>query len=241
MEGINFPTEVVEIPSKGRVYPSSHTLSKGEVNMKLGTTKEEDILTNENYINKGIVLDKLLESMIVEDIDIKSIHPGDKVALLVAARILLYGSKYKFKKGEKVLEADLSKIENKPFNVETDENGYAKYTLSRSENEILFKYLTEGDVEKVENEIKLNKKLNAAKPREVSTLLKHTIVEINGDKDKNNIKSFVDNGLLSMESRELREFIKDTEPNVDLVQEIDGEEVNIPIGLGFFWPDLLKI
>ena len=30
--------------------------------MKYMTAKEEDILTNTNYITKGIVLDKLLES-----------------------------------------------------------------------------------------------------------------------------------------------------------------------------------
>ena len=62
---LNIPTEIVELPSKGLIYPPSSPLSKGEVEMKYMTAKEEDILTNQNYINKGTVLDELIKSLIV--------------------------------------------------------------------------------------------------------------------------------------------------------------------------------
>ena len=52
-----FPTEEVTLPSKGLLYPEGHPLKSGKIEMKYMTAKEEDILTNQNYIAKGIVLD----------------------------------------------------------------------------------------------------------------------------------------------------------------------------------------
>ena len=60
----SFPTEVIELPSKGLLYPESNPLSSGKLEMKYMTAKEEDILSNQSYIQKGTVLDKLLESLI---------------------------------------------------------------------------------------------------------------------------------------------------------------------------------
>jgi len=86
-----FPTEIVELPSKGLVYPQDNPLSSGKIEMKYMTAKEEDILTNQSYIQNGTVLDKLLQSLIVSKIDYKDLIVGDKNALLIAARILGYG------------------------------------------------------------------------------------------------------------------------------------------------------
>ena len=83
-----FPTEVVELPSKGLIYPKDNPLSSGKIEMKYMTAREEDILTNQNYIQKGIVLDKLLESLIVSKVNYKDIIIGDKNALLIASRVL---------------------------------------------------------------------------------------------------------------------------------------------------------
>ena len=55
-----FPTETIELPSKGLVYPQDNPLSSGKIEMKYMTAREEDIITNQNYISKGIVVDKLL-------------------------------------------------------------------------------------------------------------------------------------------------------------------------------------
>ena len=87
-----FPTEVIDLPSKGLVYPKEHPLSSGNVEIKYMTAKEEDILTSPNLIEKGIVLDKLLESIIVtEGVKLEDFVVGDKNTLLVSARILGYG------------------------------------------------------------------------------------------------------------------------------------------------------
>ena len=69
MSEFKMPTEVVELPSKGLLYPKSSPLSSGTIEMKYMTAKEEDILTNQSYIQKGTVLDKLLQSLIVSNID----------------------------------------------------------------------------------------------------------------------------------------------------------------------------
>ena len=46
----NFPTEMVNLPSKGKLYPKTSPLSKGEIELKYMTAKEEDILSNQAYI-----------------------------------------------------------------------------------------------------------------------------------------------------------------------------------------------
>ena len=87
-----FPTEEVTLPSKGLLYPEGSPLRSGKVSMKYMTAREEDILTNQNYIKNGTVIDKLLESLLVnKNIDLKDLLVGDKNAILVAARILGYG------------------------------------------------------------------------------------------------------------------------------------------------------
>ena len=105
-----FPTEHVELPSKGLLYPEGHPLSSGVVEMKYMTAKEEDILTNLNYVKQGIVIDKLLQSLIVTEFDYSDLLIGDKNAIMVAARVLGYGKDYPFTyEGEEIV-VDLSEL-----------------------------------------------------------------------------------------------------------------------------------
>ena len=98
MAEFKFPTEEVELPSKGLFYPKDHPLSSGKIEIKYMTAKEEDILSNQSYITKGIVLDKLLDSVIInKDIKHRDLVVGDKNAVLIATRILGYGKEYNFK------------------------------------------------------------------------------------------------------------------------------------------------
>ena len=71
-----FPTEEVELPSKGLLYPKDSALASGKVTMKYMTAREEDILTNQNYIQNGTVIDKLLQSLIVTPIGISTPPSG---------------------------------------------------------------------------------------------------------------------------------------------------------------------
>ena len=238
---LKFPTEIIDLPSKGLVYPKESLLSEGKVEMKYMTARSEDILTNQSYIEKGIVLDKLLEDLIVTKINIKDLIVGDKNALLIAARVLGYGKEYKFTiKGEEHT-VDLSTLENKEFDTTPGTNEFS-FTLPHSGNEITYKILTGHDESLINQELKGLKKLNKNASPELSTRLKYIITSVGGNREVKSIREFVDNYLLARDSRSLREHIKQNQPDVNLTMQVElnsGEEdVEIPINLNFFWPDL---
>ncbi len=92
MADYKFPTEMVELPSKGYFYADGHPLSSGKVEVKYMTAKEEDILTSANLVKKGIVIDRLLDSLILTpNVRGDDLLIGDKNAIMVAARIFGYG------------------------------------------------------------------------------------------------------------------------------------------------------
>ena len=95
MAEYKFPTEIVELPSKGHFYSEGHPLSSGRVEIKYMTAREEDILTSQNLIKQGTVIDKLLEALIVDkSIKLDDLLLGDKNAIMLASRILAYGKDY---------------------------------------------------------------------------------------------------------------------------------------------------
>jgi hypothetical protein len=240
-EKFKFPTEVVELPSKGLLYPENSPLASGKVEMKYMTAKEEDILTNQSYITKGNVLDKLLESLIVDKtIDVKDLIVGDKNALFVAARILGYGKDYSFTYGGKEITIDLSEIDNKPFDESSITKGVNEFsfTLPHSKNTVTYKILNGHDERNIDKEIEGLKKISKDVSPELSTRLKYIITSVENDRDTKTIRNFVDNYLLAKDSRALREHIKNNQPDVNLTFTTDsGEEVAVPIGISFFWPD----
>ena len=244
-----FPTEVVELPSKGLIYPKDNPLSSGKVEMKYMTAKEEDILTNQNYIAKGTVLDKLLESLLVSKINYNDLIVGDKNALLIAARVLGYGKEYSFraysKKNNQIEDftIDLTTLKDKnldPKNLKEEGVNEFEFTLPHSKSSLTYKLLTHSDEKSIEKEIQGLKKINKDSNPESTTRLKYIITSVDGDREKKTIREFVDTYLLARDSRSLREEIKKIAPDVELIywNEEDVEEgINIPIDISFFWPD----
>lgn len=238
------PTETVELPSKGLLYPEEHVLSGGVIEMKYMTAKEEDILTNQNYIKNGTVIDKLLQSLIITPVNYDDILIGDKNAIMVAARILSYGKDYDFDLGNGKQTVDLSSFQAK----ELDETLYTKgqnefsFTLPHTDNLITFKLLTHGDEKKIEQEVKGLQKINKDNITEATTRLKYMITSINGSTEKKDVREFVDYGLLARDARALREEYARVSPDIDLTYtytDLDGadREAALPITLSFFWPD----
>lgn len=240
-------TEVIDLPSRGLIYPLDNPLSSGTIEMKYMGSREEDILTNQNYIKQGIALDKLLESLIISKININDIVAGDKNALLIASRILGYGKDYTFKSfdsnGRYIDKTiDLTTLEDKELNpkdlLEERKNEF-KFDLPNSGIQVTFRLLTHGDEKNIDKEIEGIKKVFPDKaPPELSTRLKYIITSVDGDRDTATIRDFVDNGLLVKDSRELRAEIKRVSPDVHLVYKEEGEVEGtpIPINLNFFWP-----
>ena len=242
MSDFKFPTEEVELPSKGLLYPESNPLSSGKVELKYMTAREEDILSNQSYIQKGIVLDKLLRSLIVnKDINIDDLVTGDKNAIFIASRILGYGKDYNVSIKDIEYTLDLTKLENKDFDESflTKGTNLFSYTMESTGTVIEYKILTGRDEKTVDREIEALKKINKDSSTGITSRLKQMIVSVDGKAERKDINNFVDNYLLARDSRALREHIKNTQPDVDMNYILDnGEEVAIPIGLNFFWPEL---
>jgi len=256
-----FPTEIIELPSNGLVYPKDNPLSSGKVELKYMTAKEEDILTTQSYIKDGSVLDRLFQSLIVSNGDglpIKYVDlvVGDKNAIMVASRILGYGKEYNVEVtdpfgGEKQKETiDLTQFENKEYDgsnqIELHKNEF-EFELPQSKRLITFQLLTESKERKVKHELeavkKQSKKMGDVTSKELTTRLKNMIVSVDGDSDKNVINRFVDNELFAIDSKALRSYIKEIGPDIDLTWEFisdetgERKEMSMPMGTNFFWPE----
>jgi hypothetical protein len=242
MSEFKLPTETIELPSKGLLYPEDSELAKGVIEMKYMTAKEEDILTNQSYISNGTVLDKLMKSLIVSKINYDDLLIGDKNAIMVASRILGYGNEYTFNYGGEEHTVDLTALDNKQL----DEKLFAsrtnefEFVLPKSKNTVTFKLLTHKDEQEINRELEGLKKINKDSSPELSTRLKYMIISINGERDRKIVREFVDGFLLAQDSRALREYVREIQPDVDLTFFPNGSNtrVSLPIGLKFFWPDL---
>ena len=256
-----FPTEIIELPSKGLIYPKDNPLSSGKIELKYMTAKEEDILTTQSYIKDGTVLDRLFQALIIsngEGLPIKYVDlvVGDKNAIMVASRILGYGKEYNVEvtdpfSGEKQKESiDLTQFENKEYDgskqTELHKNEF-EFELPQSKRIITFQLLTESKERKVKHELesakKQSKKMGDVTSKELTTRLKNMIVSVEGESDRNVINRFVDNELFAQDSKALRSYIKEVGPDIDLTWEFisddtgDRKEMSMPMDTGFFWPE----
>jgi len=249
----NFPTEIVPLPSKGLLYPEGHPLAGGTIEMKYMTAREEDILTSQNLIKQGVVLDKLFESLIVTPIEYGDLYVGDKNAIMVAARILGYGKEYTvevddpFSPGTKQkVTIDLTQIEHKEVDYSLFEHRKNEFDfeLPQSKRVVTFRLMTHSLDKQIQTEIKgMNKnRVKTGIDNDLTTRLKNIIVAVDGESGRATINNFVDNELFAMDSRALRSHIKSISPDLDMtftfVSETTGEvkEMDIPMGVSFFWP-----
>ena len=238
-----FPTEIVDLPSEGKFYQKDNPLSSGKIEIRYMTAKEEDILTNQNYITKGIVIDKLLQSLIVSPINYDDLLIGDKNAIMLASRILGYGKDYSFTYDGENQDVDLTDFGSKYLNesLYTKGRNEFEFKLPHSGNDITFKLLTHGDEKKIEREIQGLKKINKNTSQDLSTRLKHIVTSVNGSYESKDVRDFVSNYMLAKDSRALREYIKEVQPDVDLTTTVNtfngAEDIALPITMNFFWPD----
>jgi hypothetical protein len=243
-----FPTEVISLPSKGLCYPEASPLSKGEITIKLMTAKEEDILTSTNLIRKGIQLDKLLESIVVEPgVNINDLLVGDKNAILVTSRMLAFGPDYQISIRDNVtgveedVNVDLSQIKIKEIDESllNRQNEY-DFILPVSKTPIKFKLLTHGDELIINKDVEASEKITK-QGNEITTRYRKVIVEVNANRDLGHISNFVTNQLLAGDSRGLRKYMKQITPDLDLTFEHmhsngETEALRIPFGIDFFYP-----
>ena len=240
-----FPSEVVDLPSEGKVYKEGHPLRSGQIELKYMTAREEDILTSQNLIKKGLVLDRLLNALILtKDVTLDDMVVGDKNAIMVAARILAYGPEYPCQ----ITNPDTGQLMEYTFNlakcpfkkIDSKINGNIfQTTLPICKKKLKFKLITGLDEKLIDEEIESYKKIGSEITHDITIRLKHSIIDVDGNSEKSHINDFVDN-MLSKDSMFLRKEIKEVSPDIEMTQEVElgGEvvTVDIPMTLNFFWP-----
>jgi hypothetical protein len=244
MAEVKFPTEVVDLPSKGLLYPEGSPLSSGKIEIKYMTAREEDILTSANLIKKGIVVEKLLESLIVDkSIKVDDLLIGDKNAVLIASRILAYDKEYEVEIDGRRIEVDLTQLKDNQLDESIVTNGANEFEfeLPATKRKLTFKMLTSGDEKAIDDEVKGYEKIHGI-GYELTTRLKHQIISVDGDTKRASINSFVDNEFLSRDSIAFRTHVNDIMPDVDMTStytDDDGEEkeFTVPMTVTFLWPN----
>ena len=256
-----FPTEIIELPSRGLIYPKDNPLSSGKLEMKYMTAREEDILSTQSYIKDGSVLDRLFQSLIVSNgeghaIKYTDLVIGDKNAIMIAARVLGYGKDYSVEVQDPFSDKtqkeviDLTQFENKEYDgsnqVELHKNEF-RFELPQSKRVVTFMSLSESKERlikhKLEEQTKANRKLKRDEAsRELTTRLKVAILSVDDSYEIKDVENFVDNELFAVDSRALRAYMAEVMPDIDLTWEFISEETGrveemmLPIGVGFFWP-----
>jgi transcription elongation factor Elf1 len=247
-----YPTEVIHLPSKGWFYPLDNPLSSGTLELKMMTAKEEDILTSKNLITKNIVLDKLLESVIInKNIDPDEMFTCDRNAAFFAIRCMAYGSNYEATmtcgrcQKENNVTIDLAKMDNKPFDFDKfpkGENSF-EFVLPIGGTVLTYKILTKKDEARIEAELKGLAKISKDFTREVTTRMCHIITAVDGVTDSVRIRKFVNEEFVSKNSLAFRNHINENMPDLDRTFDFSCYHCGLerkeetPMGVSFFWPN----
>ena len=250
------PTEIVELPSKGALYPPDHPLHGEEtIEIKYMTAKEEDILTSQSLLRKGLAVERLLKSVVVDKrIDPKSLLVGDRNAVLYATRITGYGAEYP----ARVTCGNCGHVHDYEFDLENFKNGYQYFDAEKSEFEFsdvgtFFIMLPKSGI-KLElrplsgydedhltklQEAKVKKKLPEST---LTDMFRMMVVSANGVTDKGQISEFIEN-MPALDSKYLRAAYQNAIPNVEISEAVEcpncgsETETEVPFTATFFWPD----
>jgi len=252
------PTEFVNLPSQGAHYDPAHPLhGQDTIEIKFMTAKEEDILTSQTLLEKGVALDRLTDNLIMDKrIRQQSLLTGDKNAILIAARMSGFGEEYETSitcptcnKADKyvydlntaVVTSGLTLEELEESEIGTDDSGTFTVTLPKNPVVVEFQLLTGAEERAIANAAEQRRKKK--EPEQIVTdQLKLIIVSVNGYTDVALIDRFVESMTLS-DSRYLRDAYQKVNPNIELKEVFvcnecgHSDEINFPFTADFFWPN----
>ncbi len=250
------PTEIIDLPSKGTLYPQGHPLhGKDTIEIKQMTAKEEDMLTSRSLLQKGVALDRVLSSIIIDkSINADTLLVGDRNALIIAARISAYGNEYNTKVTcpacgtVQEYNFDLNQqnvysgSDVEEFVTDTATDGIFTTKLPRTGLNIGFRVLTGADERRLIEGVEMDRKNKKVHERNVTRQLLNMIVSVN-DNTTNEAVNYVVENLPSVDVRHLRQAYKAASPNVDLTQHFEcnncghEQDMEVPLNADFFWPD----
>lgn len=246
---LNFiqPTEYVDLPTRGMFYPDGHPLhNKSSIEIKMMTAKEEDILTNRSLIKKGVALDKMIQSLLVDKrVNVKDLFVGDKNAVVINARISAYGQEYK----TNVTCPECGTKQNYEFNLEEFDNEHADLNLpegvEQNERGNFVIALPKTGI-KVETRLLNGHDEAQTKKKKAQNLtllesFNKFVVSLNNIMDRKKINQFLE-VMPAADSKYLRERYAELVPNVDMTQHFECQscdhtaDMEVPLSADFFWP-----
>lgn len=250
--GFEVPVESVPLPSNGVVYPQENALHMCQtVDIRSMTAREEDILTSRALIKKGTVITELIKSCLIDKkIYVPDMLAGDRNAIMVALRITGYGAEYTVEAdcpkcgARSKQEFNLGEMPIKRLQIEPVAKGQNvfEFKLPVTKKTVNFKFLTGRDEEEINTIQERTKKQGAQADNIVTNRLQFAIVSIDGKTDRSSINGFIRN-MPARDSMSLRKFIDANEPGIDMKGNFDCpscsdvNEVRVPLGASFFWPD----
>ena len=251
----SIPTEFVELPSEGRIYPEDHPLyGHGQIEIRHMTAKDEDILSSRSLLKQGVALDRLLKSIIVDkSIVPETLYVGDKNAILVAARISSYGADY----NTRIICPTCYTHQEVSFDLDEQSvyhgDNYKNYDIQPTpEGTYIIKIPVMGlDIEvrlltgRQENHLAAQaakRKKNKQIETTTTDQFKVIIVSVNGNREQNKISSLID-FMPAKDARYLRSAYECINPKLDLKQHFEcdscgfeTEGLEVPFTTDFFWP-----
>ena len=249
---LNFvnPTEFVELPTRGRFYPANHPLHNAEtIEIKYMTAKETDILTSKTLLKKGVAIDRMIQSLIVDkSIKVKDLFSGDKNAIMVAARVSGFGSEYSVgipcrqcsAQNEVVFDLEDVDIKEGREDITFTEHGTFFIELPMTKVTAECKLINGESEDSMKSKIQKKQKLELGDSL-LTDLLKTVIVSLNGVTERGVVEEFIDN-MPAKDSNFLRKEYEEIKPDVDLKYHLTCEscgaesEINVPFSTNFFWP-----
>ena len=240
----NMSFDLLPLPSEGKVYKGK----RPNIKVAYMTTADENILSSPNLLSSGDFLEILMNRKILEnDIRYRDLNIGDRNAIMLWIRATSYGEMYPvtlFDENDVPFETEinLNDLKVKKLGAEPDSEGYFDFMLPLSKTQIKFKLLTVGDVEDIEKILTKEKEEGIPINNLNTYTLERQIVEVEGERNKNFIRDFVQN-LRIRDSKELKNYIAEIESGIDLEIEVGtpgGGTIKtfLPLNYRFFWPDI---
>ena len=251
--GWEVPVDQAPLPSRGLLYDKESPLYQREViEIRAMTAKEEDILMSQAYIKQGTVIDKLLESCIIDkSIDISELLIGDRNTILVALRVTGFGPDYvssttcEHCNSSATTTFDLTALKLKNLDIKPISPGVNEFEvqLPVSKKLATVTLMTAAIEKEIRETEKRNKEVLGINPdvNRVTTRLTNILQSVDGIRDRNKLKKFIENMPLR-DSRAIRNFIRDNEPGIDMKTSYNcgyckqEAQVTLSLGLNFLWP-----
>ena len=234
----NLPHDVVRLPSEGKFYKSK----KKSVKVGYLTAADENVIMGSN--TDDMIMTLVRSKLYEPDLKPDEMLNGDIEAILIFLRNTSFGPEYKISINDpetgKKFSADilLDELDFRKPSTDPNEDGTFDVVLPKSQASVKLKPLIYKEIQEL-NKAADSYPAGRVAPR-VTMKLQKQILSVNGDTSPSTIIKFIE-GLPIMDSKYIRNFLKDNTPSLDLRRQTttpSGEMVNFDItfGVEFFRP-----